>query len=246
MKVLEKTCDILDCLSSAGSLELGAIAAQTDLPRSTVHHHLTTLEKRGFVINDRGTYRLGLRFLDIGEKTRQRTDLFQIVQSEIDELAQTMNTQVTVFILEQNHAVALYTSGENPGLPTTLHAGQHLPLHATASGKALLSEKIEKGDGIPMEDLRMYSYTKNTITEEDTLKTVIRRVANQGYAITKEERWTGQCGIAVPFSPTGENLVASVGTSLTSDEIEQADLHDLVSDIKQTVNVIEIKSDYSQ
>lgn len=245
MKALEKTFDIVDCLASSGSSELGAIASRTDLPRSTVHHHLKDLEERGFVVNDGGTYRLGLRFLDVGERIRRRSELFQIVQSEIDELAQATDNPVTVFVLEQGHAVVLYTSGENPSLPTTLHAGQHLPLHATAAGKAILSTGADASGEAPIAHTRLESYTENTLTEERALEAAVRRTADRGYAIAEEERWSGRCGIAIPFSPGGDNPVAAVEVSLPPAAMAEADLDGLAAEVERTVSVIDIKSDYS-
>lgn len=245
MKALEKTFDIVDYLATSGSSELGEIASRTDLPKSTVHHHLNDLEKRGFVINDGGTYRLGLRFLDIGEQTRRRSELFQIVQSEIDELAQTTHYPVTVFVLEQGHAVVLYTSGENPSLPTTLHAGQHLPLHATAAGKAILSARGGAAGETTRELARLESYTENTITDAHTLEAEVRQTMDRGYAIAEEERWHDRCGIAVPFSPESDNLVAAVEVSFSPEAMAETDFDGLAGEVERTVSVINIKSDYS-
>lgn len=245
MKTLEKTFDIVDCLESSSVAKLGTIAERTGLPRSTVHHHLAILERRGFVVNEGGTYRLTLRFLDIGERTRRRTQLFQTARSEIDELSQSIDRPVTVFVLEHGQAVVLYTYGGDSGLPITLHAGQHLPLHATAAGKAMLSTNEAETYEELMDGINLRAYTEHTITDVEALDTAVGWAADQGYSIAKEELWNRRCSIAVPFSSGQDSLVAAVEVALTPNEIQEADHDELAAKIDRTVSVIDIKSDYS-
>lgn len=246
MQALEKTFDIVECLEASGPVKLSGIAERMDMARSTVHHHLADLERRGFVVNDDGTYRLTLRFLDIGERVRRRRQLFQTARSEIDELSQAVGRPVTITILEQNQAVVLYSRGEDPRIPVSLHPGQHLPLHATATGKAILGSLRESPRNELMAQIDLRAFTDNTITDIETLEAESQLVVNQGYAYAEEERWNGRCGIAVSFSPGQDGPMAAVEVSFTSDAVNAIDQDDLASDIHQSVSVIDIKSDYSQ
>lgn len=243
MKSLEKTLDVLECLDDDGAAELRTIADRTGLPRSTVHHHLSTLERRGLVLNEEGSYRIALRFLEIGERARRRTHLFQTARSEIDELSQSLDWPVTLCVLEQGQVVVLDTRGEDPGVPVTLHAGQHLPLHATAPGKAILD--VNK-DWNLLEEKALEEYTDNTLTDVETIVAAVEQAGEQGYAVAREERWMGRCGIAVPFSPGKDGLAAAVEVALSPDQVQETNLNDLAAEIDQTVSVIDIKSDYSQ
>lgn len=243
MKVLEKTLDVVECLDDDGAAELGTIAERTGLPRSTVHHHLADLERRGFVVNDDGTYHIALRFLEIGERARRRSHLFQTAQSEIDELSQSLDRPVALCVLEQDQVVVLDTRGEDPGIPVTLHAGQHLPLHATAPGKAILDASKDRTllDGQTLE-----AYTEHTVTDREAIAAAVTRASERGYAVAREERWPGRCGIAAPFSTRGGGLAAAIEVALTPERARDVDLDEFAAKIERAVSVIDIKSDYSR
>lgn len=244
MKALQKTFRIVDALEASGPCELGTIADRTDLPRSTVHHHLSALEENGFVVNSDGTYRLALRFLDLGEEVRRRTELFQIAKSEIDELADRIAHPVNLFVAENDRAVVLYTHGENPAIPISLYPGQHIALHATAAGKVLLSIR----DGAFDEQLRpdaLRSFTEHTITDPERLTAVLREATDQGYATARQERWRGRAGLAVPLTPGGKLTNAAIEVALEPEAFDDVDREELAAELQQTANVIDIKSDYS-
>lgn len=245
MKTLKKTFRIIYELSAMGPSELGTIADRTDLPRSTVHHHLSALEENGFAVNTGGIYHLSMKFLDVGEQVRRRKELFEIARSEIDELADRIDRPVTLFILEHGSAVVLYTRNEDPAIPITLYPGQHFPLHATAAGKALLSDQENPFSGNHFQTGGLSSFTEQTITDQDMLTKTLREATNQGYTISREERWNGRCSIAVPFSPKGDTPYAAIETALTPEQFQEINRSELVIELQQTANVIDIKSDYS-
>lgn len=245
MKALKKTFRIIDKLDTLGPSKLGTVADRTNLPRSTVHHHLSALEENGFVVNTGGIYRLSMKFLDVGEQVRRRKELFEIARSEIDELADRIDQPVTVFILEHGSAVVLYTRGENPAIPITPYPGQHFPLHATAAGKALLSDQDDPFSGNHIQTKGLPSFTEQTITDQDRLAKTLREATIQGYAISREERWEGRCSIAVPLSPRGDTSSVAIETVLTPEQFQEINRSELVVELQQTANVINIKSDYS-
>lgn len=45
--------------------------------KSPVYVHLATLEGQGFVVSEDGTYRLGLRFLNLGESVKRAQSLYE-------------------------------------------------------------------------------------------------------------------------------------------------------------------------
>jgi DNA-binding IclR family transcriptional regulator len=63
----ERILDIVESLKSETTASVTALAAKLEMPKSTVHAHLSTLRDRGYVVqNANRQYRLSLRFLDIG------------------------------------------------------------------------------------------------------------------------------------------------------------------------------------
>ncbi|QLG61058.1 IclR family transcriptional regulator [Halorarum salinum] len=244
VKTLEKTVEIIDGLDANGPCTPSALAARTGLPRSTVYHHLSTLAENGFVVNTDGTYRLALRFLSIGETVRRGMELFDIARTEIDELASRIDLPVGLYVSEYDQAVLLYDRGENPSVPATVHVGDHLPLHTTAAGKALLSIQAEReADGVGDEARR--SYTDRTITDPSTLESSLSGIADRGYATACGERWNGRCSLAVALAYGDESDAAAIEIELSPEQFDDLDHGELASEVQRTASVIEIKSDYS-
>ena len=68
-----------------------------------------------------------------------------------------------------------------------LEAGDHLPLHASASGKLYLSS-IKKNDALEIfKNIKTPKTAKNTITEISKFKTELNKINKQGYAFDDEE-----------------------------------------------------------
>jgi DNA-binding IclR family transcriptional regulator len=90
--------------------------------------------------------------------------------------------------------------------------GQRTPLHATASGKVLLSwaDAAEVEDALGAD---LVAYTPNTITDSAELAAELAKVRELGWAFTAEEFELGLNAVAAPVRNSGGDVVAAVGVS---------------------------------
>ena len=72
---LETSLRILESMNEQDNAGVTDLSRRLDIPKSTVYSHLRTLRENGYVVNEDDEYRLGLRFLDYGERTRDRLRL---------------------------------------------------------------------------------------------------------------------------------------------------------------------------
>ncbi|WP_123624209.1 IclR family transcriptional regulator [Halorubrum sp. CSM-61] len=245
VKAIEKTLTILNTLSAIGPSGTSELADKLEMPRSTIHHHLQVLESHQFVVNDSGTYRLTFRFLEIGQELRHQNELFVVGQSEISELTDNIGYPAGMYVKEHGSAVLVFRAGLDPTVPVTLYPGRHLPLHATAAGKALLASTVEKPRVERLAELPLDGYTDKTITSPDKLAEDIRTVSDNGYATATEERWESRCSVAVPVHD-GRTRSAVLEAAVPAAEFSESTLETLTTELQQTVNVIQIKSEYSE
>lgn len=245
VKTLEKTAAILEALEESYVATPTLLSNQLEIPRSTIHHHLAILERYGLVVNEDGKYRLSLRFLDIGEQVRNGMSLYEIAPTEVDELAERVQYPAALYIAEHDAAVALYIAGGDPTIPTTLHAGQRLPLYATAAGKALLCQRPESEVAEFIETAELREFTEETLTDCETLRSDLQTAQERGFAIASEERWTGRSSVAVRIPTSVETRSAALELALPPEEFREADETELASNLQKSSKVIEIKSDYS-
>ena len=93
-----------------------------------------------------------------------------------------------------------------------LEAGDHLPLHASASGKLYLSS-IKKEDALEIfNNIKTPKSAKNTITDISHFKKELNKINKQGYAFDDEEWFNGMVGISLPIKNSKNELCFCLST----------------------------------
>jgi DNA-binding IclR family transcriptional regulator len=88
-----------------------------------------------------------------------------------------------------------------------------VPLHATSSGKLLLS-LLPKGQRERLlSQLRLRGYTENTIVEPDKLRAELASIRARGYAIDDEEIEIGLRCVAAPIRDHSGRVVAAISVA---------------------------------
>lgn len=214
--------------------------------KSTLHHHLATLEQSGFVASEDGTYRLGLRLLTYGGSARAATELYDVARETVDRLAAETG-ELAVLVTERDGAgITLYQStGEHVDRPW-FEVGSVQPLHCTAAGKAFLAALPPDRAEALLADAALEAYTDATITEREALLAALEDVRSRGVAFDDEERLEGVRGVAAPISDQNGDLLGAIGVAgsterLTDDRL-RAELPDAVRNV---VGVVEVATTYA-
>lgn len=185
------------------------IANELGIAKSTAHSHLKTLHEYEFVVNENGTYHVGLQFLDIGETARNRRKEHQSVQEKVAELARQTDERAQFIVPEHGYGIYLYRSIGNHAVQTDSHIGKHIGLHASSAGKAILAHMSEARVEEIIDKRGLPAVTENTITDPELLSAELQDVRERGYAINKEESTQGLRAVGVPvLNPDGEVLGA--------------------------------------
>lgn len=246
IQAVDNTFTIIHALQDRGWTGVSELASELDLPKSTVHVYLTTLNDTGYVTKRNGRYRLSLRFLELGGRIRQRWDIFQTARQRIDKLSNKTGEVANLGVEEDGRRVLLYTAEPPEGFFDNAPTGQFKPMHWTALGKALLAqlpdediEAIVERDGLP-------AATENTITDRDALFEEVERIREQGYSIEDEEHHEKIKAIAVPVEHASDPpLRAAVSISGPRSRIgTDEEVDDLLKEIQSTVDVIELDYEY--
>ena len=83
----------------------------------------------------------------------------------------------------------------------------------------------------------MAPFTPNTITDRDVLRSELRAVLSQGYALDREEDYVGVECVAVPVFDASGACIAAVSVSYPASPAERtAELIDLVADAAHKVS----------
>ncbi len=216
---------LLDALAGhATPVNLKQLAAQTELHPSTAHRILSVMVQNQYVDRiEPGTYRLGMRLLELGTLVRSRISIRQEALPFMQQLHRELGETVNLSIRRDDEVVYVErTSSGTQMMRIVQIIGARAPLHITAVGKIFLaadgSEKCQeyaKRTGLPR-------FTDNTLTEQARLLKEIESARVQGYAFDNEEAEKGvSCAGAGIYSDDG-HLIAGLSVSAPVERFSQA------------------------
>lgn len=242
----QKAFQIIEELVKEGELSVREVTDRVDMPKTTVHAHLRTMEQLGYLINDGEKYRTSTKFVALGTLTRTRMGLFNITKDKIDELAENTGEQASIGIAEGFRTVTLYTAKGEKALDIEPFDGQRFPMHTIAAGKAMLAHFSDERVEQYIQQNGLEKKTENTCTDPDILRNELAQIAKQGYAVDAEEHNEGLSGIAVPILDEQEvkgavNLFGPT-SRIRVEEFEKDG--PLGKELFETANIIEVNLRY--
>lgn len=217
--IVDVALDVIECLDDeTKSYGASQLARKLSINRTRVFRILKTLEMRGYVDYDPHTeaYRLGVKFLQIGENVRERLDLRREAEPVLVELAQQTGDSAHLLILRGEHAVTIdRRQGENR-LQVASPIGQSLPLYVGASPKILLAYLPEAERERIIRSTDFESFTENTIANADDFRRCLDRIRKEGYALDEEDFERGVYAIGAPVRDSTGRVIA--GITITTPE----------------------------
>lgn len=210
IRVIARAADILQSLSShPDGLSLREMAQFVKLPRSTVQRIVNSLEEANLVIAASPTsgFRLGPTLTRLAEAVRP-FDIARMARPLIVQLSAETGETVDFSILSHGKAVVVdQISGVHP-LQAVSAVGTSLPLHGSASGKALLAALSEKDLEALRPQIQLKAMTKNTAVSWDQLKLELEMIRETGLAFDQEEYMIGITSVSTAVHGPGGELAA--------------------------------------
>lgn len=243
----ETSFRIVERIKAEGKAGTSELASGLDLPKSTVYRHVKTLEELGYLIDEDGQYRLSLRFLDLGDRSRSQRDLFDIAKPEVDELIADTDERAQVMVEENGYGVYVYQTEGERAVKTDSHTGTHVHLHATAAGKAYLAFLPKERTREIIDAVGLPTITSETITDREKLFAELEAIRDRGVAFNDEEKKAGMRAVGAPIrgADSGEvigTLSFSAPTTRFSGAMWDSEIPERIKDVAQ---VIGLKATYS-
>jgi DNA-binding IclR family transcriptional regulator len=237
---------IVEALKRLDGASLTAVAEDLDIAKSTVHNHLHTLEDEGYITSEGSVYRVGLRFLELGEYKRNRMDIYEIARPEVASLAEKTGEMANAAVEEHGEGVYITRSEGTEAVTVDTYAGKRVKLHCTALGKTILAQLPEERVDEIVDTHGLPARTENTITDRTELKTELDQVRERGYAYDREERLRGLRCVAAPIVVEDGDLVAALSVSGPTTRIRGDLFHEEIPELLlSAANVVEINLAYS-
>jgi DNA-binding IclR family transcriptional regulator len=225
IQVLARAFGLLDVLASyPDPVSLKQISEQTGLHPSTAHRILNDLTIGRYVDRpEAGSYRLGMRLLELGNLVKARLDVRDAALGPMRELHKLTHQPVNLSMRQGDEIVYIErTYSERSGMQVVRAIGGRAPLHLTSVGKLFLAH-----DDAPR--VRAYAtrtglagHTRNSITELAQLERELARVNQYGTARDDEELELGVRCMAASILDDQGKLVAGLSISAPADRLEES------------------------
>jgi len=243
---VETTLRIIEELKRANMLGVSELAESLDVPKSTVHSHLTTLEQNEYLVKEEEKYRLGTRFLGLGEKVRNDLELYELARSELEKIAEDTGELAALLIEEHGKGVFLNRIEGDQAVKLDSYEGYRIYLHTTALGKCILAYMPDTRLDSILERHGLPSFTENTITNREDLEEELQEVKDQGIAYDNEERLRGLRAVAAPILTEDGTVVGSVSIAGPTNRLQGESFYEEYADLVQSAaNVIELNITHS-
>jgi len=201
VQVLSRAAAILKALeSNRDGLTIAELSVATELPRPTVQRIVHSLQKDGLMCNTGRGKRVGLGPELLRLALSVHLDISKVLQPVMDALSGEIQETVNLLVQNGNMAVCVTQSCFVQELQIAPKIGNELPLHASASGKAILASMPEEHAKKLLGPGRWERRTTNTIIRWDDLVPDLDQVRITGIATDFDEHTDGVAALAVPLS----------------------------------------------
>lgn len=198
----ETLFDIIEYIHGEEHVGVTEIAKELELSKSTIHGHLTSLRRRGYVVRTDEGYRLGMEFLNLGKRVQTSYDLHSMAHEKVTHLAKETGERAWCMVEENGLGYYLVgAEGDHPVHPPS-RIGQGVHLHPRSAGKSILAHLPESKIRAIIDRYGLPAETSNTITSEAELFRELETIREDGYAINDSESLDGLYAVGAPIIDT--------------------------------------------
>jgi IclR family KDG regulon transcriptional repressor len=233
-----KTLKVLEAFSTERQ-ELSTIdlSRLLSMDKSSVSRIVVTLQHQGYLSRNtlNGRYRLGARFIDLGNQVLHRydsLDIGEIAGPFLRELSDTIREVVHLGILDSREVVTLRKMGGGQIVTVDTKVGGRYPAYACALGKVLLAGLTEDALARQIKNGPLVPRTPRTIVEIPALLQEIERVRAQGYAYEDEESFVGICCVAAPVRDHGGHVMAAVSATVPKQRSGEQRMKEILDQVR--------------
>lgn len=244
---VDRALDILNYLFNEGEeVGISQISRDLDIPKSTVHRTLTTLEGKHFVYKNTETekYWLGMKIYAMGEMVKENITLIDIIKPHAEALYEKVGEVINVSILDivpnesYKGTVIFKKTGTTNVLSVNPKVGSGADAHTSSVGKCLLAYNTGLNLEEARENMELRAYTENTIDNWDDLLIELEKVREKGYSVDNEEREIGLFCIGAPILDKNNNAIAAISISGPTTRMKQVNMEENIEKLKQTAKDI--------
>jgi IclR family acetate operon transcriptional repressor len=218
------TFRVLEEVARRQPVGVSELARATGMAKSSVQRCLVTLEHAGWlrvVDPDRARWGVTTKPLGIGLRAAGEEGLRDVAQPLLEELRDQTEETVHLSVCDRSSLVVISRKDSPQAVRTFVEIGARVPIHATASGLAVLAH-LEPDDVDRLLGTDLDKYTATTMVERSEVEAEVERTRKRGYAVNETSWWRpGVSAIAAAVTAATGRPVAAVVISIPSSRFDR-------------------------
>ena len=191
---------------------LAELVRRTGLPKTTVHRLAQELTESGFLSRVGTHYVLGSRLFELGQLVPDRRNLREAALPFLEDVFVATRETVHLAVIHDLQVMYIERLAGHTSRRTPSFVAGHLPIHTTATGKALLAHASPEfiddicSRGLPRR-------TQFTLVTQERLRGELLKIRVAGVAIEREETRIGYVSVAAPVFGRDRTAVAAISVT---------------------------------
>ncbi|MEV0492035.1 IclR family transcriptional regulator [Streptomyces atratus] len=241
MKSVTRSLRILEAVAQHQPVTVGELTKLFGLPKSTVQRTLVTLNEAGWLrANRKDTTRweIGARVLAVRPAALQGSSLFAAAREPMIRLRDAVNETIHLSVPDALQCMVVVDRVDCTHAVRTFHAiGDTSPLHATATGRAVLAH-VPKADVNDLIAQGLEPFGEVTPTDADQLHAELERVRADGYSVNRNQYRPDVYAVAAPILDEDGTPLATVAISMPDSRYDAERLPELGRLVAETATEI--------
>jgi DNA-binding IclR family transcriptional regulator len=219
IQAIDRAAKVLAALQGSRHLGISELGVLLDLPPSTVHGIVKSLQTHGLVTKEPHgqRYMLGPTLLQLSNVYLDTLDVRARAMRWTGDLAERTGLSVRIGVEFFADVIVIHHEPRPDGSRQMPETGVTIPSHASALGKVLLAYRPQLKESLLARG-PLRSLTGETITDPDELEKALSDVLATGYAVEDEEAVLGESSIAVPVADRDGEAVAAIAVVMPASD----------------------------
>jgi DNA-binding IclR family transcriptional regulator len=216
LQTLTRAVAVLDCFTQEQT-ELGVreIARMVNLSSSATGRLLGAMKEMGILSQNPATrtYSMGARALTWAGAYNAILDVRNRALPAIRELHDTTRETISLYVLDGDERLCIERLESPQSVRIVTRVGRRLPLYAGSAGKVMLAFLPAERQEAILAGEPLTALTPKTITDPTALRRELKKVREQGCAVSFGEWISDAAGVAAPIFDQEKEVVAAISIS---------------------------------
>ena len=214
LKSVERTLDVLEFLSKQRLVGITDLANVMKIANSTAHRMLTTLEKKGFAVQDfeTGKYALGHKLFKLTRSVIHTIEPMKYVRPYLEDLHEKIGENIAFGIVSpaKDRTLILAETLADKSIIAKPILFEPFPIHVCACGKAYLLTLNDQQLKKVLSKNTMVRFTRHTCTSLTALKKQLNDYQRLGYTLSQDELSMGLSAIAAGICNSEDKFAGAI------------------------------------